>query len=340
MEKRKFICFLAVIGVCIIYVFILRESVENELPGLHKQVEWAFQQSVDKDFHERIPDDEVDIRIGSSNTQSNQVSISQNDTITYHEKTGKEEELSVIEKTSNALHSYLYYDNPVNVTKLDSLFHSQLIENNIKAQTAVVYTDNPRQQTYKSREDAGFYKSAYITEAITSGVAQEVTVQGFAKVSFLTALSRSRSFIPLTIAGLALSAFFFYLASHKKKKVNYIPVADLQEALQDDTIQIHLVGDLYYDRHVKCFRLNNENIYNFETTPAKVFESLLKGHGSFVSHKDLIDLCWDDPASFQAKKKRLNQLILRLNHDLERVSCVNIQNVRGKGYRLIIENKD
>ncbi|MDL2245421.1 winged helix-turn-helix domain-containing protein [Parabacteroides sp. PFB2-10] len=336
MEKKKLVWILVIIGVCFLYVFSLRVIIENELPDLHKQVEWAFLQSVDKDFEERIPDDEENIHIGKSNTQSDQISKSQNDTTTYHKKASEEDTLSFKQKVDNFLHSYLYYKNPVNVTILDSLFHSYLIDKKIKARTAVVYTDNPRQQTYKSREDVGFYKSAYATEPITSGTTQEVTVQGFVKVSRFTALFRSAAFIPLTIACLALIACFVYYAFYKKKIVNYIPVSDLQEALQNDVVQIQLVDDLYYDRHMKCLRLSSESIYNFDPTPAKVFESLLKGHGSFVSHKNLIDACWDDPASFQVKKKRLNQLILRLNKDLKKVSHINIKNIRGQGYQVFI----
>lgn len=333
--KRIIATILLVLGILILYSIGSFQIVEDKKQTLYKHVDIAFKTTITHDLNERFQEKNHAFTSGTTDEKGDHIINKTEETTLFHNRTDEMAQLTFEQKLFNAKQTYLYSVNPIQVKTLDSLFQKQLKSTGIHAKSAICYTDSILQKRVCSKEDSAFCKLAYATEVIHLGVSNEMAVQGFVKIPFYAVLVHTPAFIPFTILWLLLTGIvLFFFVFRKKKPVQIFPdppEVELIPLTNEKLVRLKITDQLSYESQKREIYDGEALVATLTKQSGIIFNRLLTAPDRFLSHKDLQEACWG--RIDHSTKRNLDQAIKRLKGELKNVK-LDIENVRGKGYRL------
>ncbi len=284
----------------------------------------AFISAIHQEKESRLAKHQMFFSCEKSDAPPNQTIIRRENETMILEKPDSVQQLTFYEKLDHVHQTYLFEKAPVDVNILDSLFRLELLKHQLSVQSAVRYQDNINHATYYSRENPAFFAQASCTPPITYGVRNEITLQGFAELTFLSILRKdSKRFVVVFVAWVMTMFFICYSFYQKKRTVAPIPAEQKGQPQIVWDANKHLV--IYHNTEVK---LPNQS--------AILFQKLWNQLGHYVSYEELIySLCGHE--GIKNGENRLAQTVRRLRGNLQSMPGVKIENLPHKGYRLLLK---
>lgn len=328
MYRRHSLALILLVS-CFLYVFsvgILYKKAHTELLVIGGAI---FQETISVDMDERLKETKMPVlfRIEPNDTAS-QITIKREGHPTvYKEKTDSYKQQTYAKKQNNTTQSVLMIKNPIRVNALDSLYSGKLQDADIKAETAVRYTDNVKGETTYSCVDTLFFKNSDASPPETIGFEDEITLQAFIKFSPVSIVGHALfPMSGITAVWLLLMVMLFYFLLRKEKQGEMIP------ATYPDTYKYQLADHLVYDAEKGIILYNSDEIL---LTPqaAQVLDNLLRSPDHFMTYSQLIRELYGDADI--GGKNRLDQTIKRTREILAEIPELRIMNVSKKGYRLM-----
>lgn len=293
--------------------------------------------------------------------QDNQVSSSLSDSIRVetaesvksYKKSKEVYLLSPLAKRDLAEHIYLMMKKPIQVSVLDSLFRAALLDNGVDAQTAVCYTkmEKGKLTFTRSCQDESFYVTAIALSPVLIGSDElGLKLEGFVKFSFISLLKSipylwGIFFLYLFVI---ILIFVFGLWIRKRNSSRLLPTVNLILPIQeivDDREEIPFLSQTppKWIKITEELLLDEESgILKYKDATAQLvqlrlslFLFLLKGPAYYQSYEDLKKAVWENE---KYDNVRVNKMIGRLREDLEPIKIIEIDNIRNKGYQLIIKD--
>ncbi|MDL2278287.1 hypothetical protein LJC57_06805, partial [Parabacteroides sp. OttesenSCG-928-G07] len=204
----------------------------------------------------------------------------------YIEKTDSIRQLSFTEKQNYVFQSVLFYENPICVNTLDSLFQVELHRKKIKAQTVILYTDNTEGKTYYSTPDSLSYMHFSALPKINLGIEEEITLQAFLKISFPTIIRHAQPFvIYITLVWLIVMVILLFLFLKKDYRIKIMPT------VYSETIKYKITDNILLDT-VKSIIVYNSTEIELTLQIARFLEILLQSPDKFVTYEKLIEILY------------------------------------------------
>lgn len=245
----------------------------------------------------------------------------------YKERTDSIKQLSYTIKHNNMIQTVLFYENPINVNILDSLFQIKLHEKDIKAKTAIQYTNHTEYKTLYSNSDTLSYKDFFAFPKITLGVGNEMALQAFIRLSPITVVRNAGPAIGgITFIWAVLMSISIYFALKKEK------IVAVTEQPRRSRIQITDNICLETDRN--CLIYNQKEIELTELY-TKFLSVLLHSPDYFAGYEELIQELYGNIEK-RVGKERLSQLVKRIRVEvLTLVPEIELKNIPQKGYTIL-----
>lgn len=313
--------------ICSMILLIVSGSLiyRNENRVLRKESKLYLDRALSVDMSNRLKETDSDLIYAHTfDNSSDSTYIRNNDSITFPENIASSQ-LSINSKFQNVIQSFLLHKNPININTLDSLFLSILGINNISAQTMLRYIDNTTKQIYESELGSKISTPIYAFDNIYLGLQNEITIQGFVKLSPLCVISKAKRQFTIVYSTLFLLAgILIFIVS--RRKIGYIVPS---------TGEYNITKDISFDMDKLSLRHRDENI---ALTPqsAKIFKLLLESPDYFIGYEELGHAMW---GNLEKARDRRDKAINRLRESLEPIPNLHIACVWTSGYQLIIGSK-
>ncbi|HML72600.1 MAG TPA: winged helix-turn-helix domain-containing protein [Macellibacteroides fermentans] len=253
-------------------------------------------------------------------------------------KNDRVKKLSNSEKINNIIQTFLYSRNPVKVETLDSIFHKELSTEIPGVKTAVVYIDNINKDTSYSREDTLIGLSVISTNRYYYGMRNEIILQASTELPVLYILF-NESIALLTIISIWLILIIpsiFILVKDIKRKTTQL-CSPVVNTYNGSSHCITINNGLILDTSL-CQLVGNNKSVPLTKQSIQLLALLLNSPDYFLTYQEIINQLW---GSIENKgQERLTQSIKRLRESLEEFPEIIIENLRGAGYQLKIDNKD
>jgi len=233
----------------------------------------------------------------------------------------------------------------VNRLSLDSVFHSKLVSHNLSIPSAVSVSFEGK--THYSLKDTSFYSSAIILTPVIYRrnyiPNDQIVLRGYVKLPYFCVLKQIK-FLPLVIILwlLVIIAIIigYYLwqkrAIKTKEKIlieNHIP-------LKTEIIEwSDLSDEIFFDRKNGIIKCRDKSII-LRNNSLKLFNLLVDKLDKTVSYNEFCTKVLmrkiDEPS--KSDKDTVQVAIKRLKDNLQEISEIQIEAVKGNGYRLKIVN--
>jgi len=253
------------------------------------------------------------------------VTIESEDGIITFERTKEIEELSSEEKNYITQQHYLVTKNPIKVRNLDSLFNNTLKKTySIPLETAIIYSAN---DSSKYSAESSFYKSAIALEPIhvNLGPIKALSLEGFIKIPFLYWLTLLNDIILLFII---ICFLYIYIGRKYIFKVSISPLKVPPRSLQK------ISDSLYFDEEKGYLFYKNSTIA-LKDIQLRLFTFLLNSPEYFRTYEDIKISIWNN---IDTPQNTVNKTILRLRESLSTIPIIKLENIRGKGCELTIND--
>lgn len=322
-----------IIIICFLYGSIIHSSYNLSIANLLKESRTIFYNTVSIDRDLRLKRSNMPYSFGFTGSNiENQIKIERDGHSTvYLENSDSIRQLSHSMKHNHVIQSILQHKTPINVTNLDSLFQKSLYDENIKARTAIQYTDNTTGKTYYSNPDTASYRNYFAFEKIHAGLSNEITLQAFVKISPFTIIRRS--IFPMggiTLIWIILMSVSTYFAV-RKEKVREVEV-EIFVTEPPKRNRIQLTDSILLDVDQNCLRYNGKEM-QLTDLYIKFFVILLNKPDYFAGYDELISGLYSNIET--GGRDRLDQLIKRLRTDVfPSIPEIELKNIPKKGYRL------
>lgn len=257
------------------------------------------------------------------------------DTSLFVPKKKNYQDESGVAKMTDIIQLYLLEENPICVNKLDSLYRVLLKEHAIAAQTALRYAT--KEKTNYSCTDSSFYASAYKLEERKIGINKEIILQPFLQFrnGYLIARSADMYLLIGCFWGIAVGLLSWYVFSRKKQTAALSfsePSPSAASAAHVPEPYVKIGDELKFDSNTGILIYNGQE-YMLINYKLKLFVLFWENPGRFWSSEELQHTLWPDGL---CTKDALSQTVRRLRKEIQDISPLVIENVRGKGYRLVI----
>lgn len=284
---------------------------------------------------------------------SDSIRIETAESVKSYKRTKEQTLQSLSEKRNMIEHFYLMMKKPIQVSVLDSLFQATLLDNGVDAQTAVCYTkmEDGKLTLIRSCQDESFYVTAIAASPVLIGSNElGLKLEGFVKFSFISLLISTPYLWDIFSLYLfvIILIFVFGLWIRKRNSNRSLPTVNLALPIQeivDDKEEIPFL----YQTSPKWIKITEELLLDEESGILKykdataqlvqlrlsLFLFLLKGPAYYRSYEDLKKAVWENE---KYDNVRVKKMIGRLRDDLESIKIIEIENIRNKGYQLIIKD--
>jgi len=216
------------------------------------------------------------------------------------------------EKKLNALQTLLLEENPIQVNKLDNLFQKRLEEVNISTSTAVAYINVKNNQKQHSSVDTTFYKHAFATTEIKTGVDGSIILLGYADLSWEDCVKHAKIvFMLWFLCGIFVEGMIFYLKFIKPNKRQTL---------------IYYV----YNRIL----INGDKSIQLPPLEGSLLHLLLTCKNSQKGYDELLHNLWKEK---DGNKKRLERVRYALDEKLKDMPGIQIRTISRHGYQLHIK---
>ncbi|MDR1502585.1 MAG: helix-turn-helix domain-containing protein [Prevotella sp.] len=222
------------------------------------------------------------------------------------------------DKEYHVFQSALLKTHPVDVSAVDSLWQTLLIQQGIDVETGVIYTTYPAGDRYYSRrDDHAFYDSNRALETQTLGMSKEMSLQGFVKITPRQVFRQSFVHFALLIFICLCSAVFLLVWFLRKKT----------SSVQKSTPAIT------WDKRSHILHYENGELL-LTNDQAKLFDLLWDNQERCTTYEELTHPLYGEKVN--NSKDNLTHAVKRLRAKLAPVSGMNIETHPGVGYRLSI----
>lgn len=243
-----------------------------------------------------------------------------------------EKTISEDEKYKSILQTTLRYENPVNANALDSIYQVGLREQNLLVKTAVCYTDKVSGEVYKSNNDTFFYKKTYLLPPVVTGIEKEIVLQAFADVTFFSVIRNSIALFAgwaiLCVVLVILAVSFLY------KNTKQVVTISGDELLEKEDVEIQITDDLILNAELRVLRYG-ESIISLTDQSISLLKLFLSHKDYFVSNDDIRKHLW---GTIDYSESCRSQAIKRLRDSLKGIPVLHIENLRGVGFCLKIDD--
>jgi len=234
-------------------------------------------------------------------------------------------------KASDAIKTSVKKEIPEDVNLLNNIFRDELKDRGISAQTAVIYTDK-NSVAQKSRPDNAFFESSRLKVEVMTGVADEISVQGFVRLTPLVIFLQYPWEWALLALGLIIAVLICIFGFIRFRETKPIPPAE-KIKLEPDPLQEKIV--------LNC--TTNVLICDGKELELPVqmcmcLKLLGEASGYYLGYQEFSKAMYGE--KLDKMNYRLHQLVTRMRHNiLNQTPNLEILNVRGKGYRLKINDR-
>lgn len=289
--------------------------------------------ALDKDIREREVSAYRRIYIADEREESGReepemITIRSTDTLIAFQNTEEFQQKLREEKNFIIDQIYLLYENPIRVSRLDSLYRTLLAEAKLPVAQAIVY--ETKQGKSYSCPDSGFYQKARPLKEYVIGVNREIVLQAYVRFppGYMLGQAWPACLICLVVWAGCVGAGVHLYRQKKRLAFSVVPLPEPSPCLTgitDNLLFDEANGILHYkDRRVE--------LMNYRW---RLFVVLLQHRGEYLSSEQLRREIWEDGLS---GKDALAQTVKRLRDDLAAIPPISIENVRGKGYCLRIKS--
>ena len=206
LKQNVFFALFLLISLLII-VFYIVDSYRSEQVIIERKLNSIFREAINQDMIIRRDISINYFKMGGRTTQDPNLPVTvttKEGTRTIHRR--GVDTLSIEQRTINVFQSVLRHKNPINPSVIDSLFQKILLDEEIRANTAVVYWDNVagKRDWFGSNDTVSLSK--VLDKPLTLGVEDEVSLQAYAKISPITILNQL-----VYLIGLFLFVFLLFV---------------------------------------------------------------------------------------------------------------------------------
>lgn len=337
----KFVSLYSLVIIAIFIAFYLICNQTYRTIGDH--ISNAFDAAIISDLNLRAKEANLLLSQGYSRrsaTASHYFSEERQNGQTVHEKNETLQTLPNQEKLNLAKQTYLSSKNPVNTAVLDSFFRTELEKQNIDIPVTVSFSNNRTKEIshYPAVPDA-FRNRPGISRRLsirrTTGLHDEITLQGFAEISPATVFRYApRSFIICSfvgvcaVAGLPVST----IIRRRRKRAVSLSAPETPESLPK-------TGADLPEPSFSLDPIEQTLIYpggkiRLTKDMFRLFETVWNSEHHFASYEDISGILYPK-VDIHTGKHRLSQAVCGLQKKLGRQELVRIENVSGKGYRIL-----
>lgn len=334
LQKRKFCIFvICLIAASCAYSSFIRYSYHESIDTIVKEANSVIKEVLDLDLEARLAETNMNVRSQKSPADTTSaITIETDDGIKHIAKNSSVNELDNARRNKNALQWVLMKKNPINVAKLDTMFHRKLHEKSgLDIPTAVQYTDNTMKKTYYSNVDIPSYKNYTALGTIHAGINNEITIQAFVRISPFAFIRKSIfpvSVVSILWTGLIIIAIYYYFRKPKEKIV--------KELVTDPSLrtEIHVLDNLCLHVDMNCFVYNEKTIeMTFYIT--RFLKFLFDMPNYYATYDEIKAGVFKD--EIVDGKGRLEQFAKYVRDKIQpEIPCFKLVTVRGKGYKIEI----
>ena len=250
----------------------------------------------------------------------------------------KYRKLAPNEKSYIADHTYLLFKNPIKIHVLDSIFKTNLHENDIFNQSEIQYIVN--KDTAYSTKNRSFYISFLPLEKIKTGLHDQITLQAFVKMPFYYRISNFTSIAVCLLFFISVGSLIrIYIRKKDEEELQIIsetdsfilpPTSDLFKYAKQITPTI------FFNEKKEAIIRNGETIY-LTASRLTVFTLMMGDDDYFVPTATIKAHLWPKNDDI---KNVLNKMIERLRIDLRPIPELEVlYDRKRKGYYLkVVEN--
>jgi len=339
MIKKTIILLFILITSLICWYFILLNYKKVVESNREKVVE-AFNRSIETDWKLRLKQLNIPYVILSNQKGDSEYATIQEEgkpTIRI-KKTERMKKLSNSEKMNNSFQTFLYSTNPIKIETLDSIFHKELSAEIPDVKTAILYIDNMNKDTLYSRKDTLNGISVISTKRYDYGILNEISLKASTELPVLYILF-NESIALLTIISiwliLIILSIILLVKNIKRKATQLCSLA--VNTCNGSSHCITINNGLILDTSL-CQLVGNNKSVPLTKQSIQLLALLLNSPDYFLTYQEFINQLWG-PIENKGQE-RLTQSIKRLRESLEEFPEIIIENLRGAGYQLKIDNKD
>lgn len=287
-----------------------------------KDIQFVLNEAISTDVTNRMAKTYGDLRFGYDANSISAITIQKKDTASVPRDISK---FPVDQRVQKAIQSYLLPKDPIKVKSLDSLFQVLLMQHNIVSQTAIRYTNNLAKTISDSKPNSNLYSSKYALEEIILGMQDEITIQGYAKVSSIHIFQRGKKIFLISTALILLLTGLLVIAAYHQRRKFTIPTTGLYK----------IARQLQFDMD-KPTLFYKDNAVGMAPQSARLLKLFLEAPEFYLEYDNLEILLW---GNINLLKNRREQAVNRLRESLGKIPSLHLINERGVGYRLYIGSK-
>lgn len=349
-KKRRLLFWLIIVITTVISCVYIEFCFEDTEKELVEDAEKIFNSAIQQDKSQRGEGFVSDFRSERKRafTPSDSITISTEQHVEKITKPDKKE-LSHEEKKYIGDHMYLLTKNPIQVTRLDSLFKAMLDKNGLSAETAIVYTAKGKSEY--SNPDSSFYTDATSLDLVSIG--SIIQLQGYVKfkrslifwkiphISTIILIWLGMGFLLLAYSFLKWQEWeifsVLYVNLPKKSEVA-MPVPDSKQIFITQTFSddMRIRDDLFFNKTLGEIKYKNHTIPLLKKSTA-LLKHLFQGEDWFQTYESIKKNVWgNEDTTNDAVRNAVN----RLNKELEGIPGFSVEKIPMKGLRICCEGKD
>ena len=336
-KLRSYVAVFFIFSVCFVYGAVLNMFYNESKVSLLKDAGIVFEGiiDIDRDSRFKATNAPFSFKVLPNDTSDKPAKIERDGYPTiYLEKKDSIRKLPNTVLQNSTIQTFLLHENPIKISRLDSLFQQKLQDVGIQARTAVHYIDNTTGKTHFSNLDMADLKHFFAYPKINTGIQDEITLQAFVKLSLYSIISKG--FVPMsgiTIVWLLVLALLSYIAFRKRKVIEVEKQVEVFVSDLSAKPRMMIRADIFLETDRNCLVYDDREI-DLTNDYARFLTVLLSRPDYFATYDELIPELYGNIEE-KMGKKRLEQLTRRLrNNVLVQIPDMELETVLGRGYRI------
>lgn len=337
---------LVVLLVCVSFIIEFNVIYRKTYDEVQKEVIGVFYRSLSLDMNKRLEEANVFYSFTIDPAVSkDSVVVNKERGLVNQKSTNVIQNLSVENRQEMAVQSLLFIKNPMKVNSLDSLFQDELKKDDILAKTGVLYVDKVRNIEHVSSNFASVSVHAYSTGKIELGVQKEILVQAFIEIyPYCILMKHKGPFFILLCVWVAVMLALFGTMYYNKNRIFNLETNSHEDKVSESAdnpkdvselpaSMIRITQDVILDTDHCAISFAGMR-YDMTDQSVLLLKLLFYSPDYYKSYEDIVEALWGKLAD---PTNRLTQSVKRLRESIAKIPVLKVENVRGKGYRLIID---
>lgn len=328
-EKKTIILTVAVFLLTILLFGVIRFYFIQSESQIVADTDFLFTEALSRDYNKRLEANDELYTVSLTNDWPKEaIRIETEKGVKIQTNVDSIRKLSIPDKVRIINETMLLSVAPINPDSLNASFSRLLKERDISVSTGIKYREVDSAVTQYSGEDTTFFAMSYPLTERRMGVFNEIVVQPYVQVPFITVVEKAgvKLFAPFLFWLVVFVIFIVYVIRNKdKKEVSLSEVEQIRQILQVD------------EEH-SCLYAKGKTV---ALTPsfAQLFAQFLKKDGLNLTKKEVMDCWWENGERIENIDNRISQMIHRARRTIAFIEELQIETVRGKGFRLLLKKR-